>query len=208
MKKLLLIALFFLCFSGFSQDINQEKYEKALLTLKSDPSNSTARGTLESLIVKNKIYDTEETNYAIVNAYLERGRVTHYINDYINRLIELKPNNNDYRLIRVRCNMTSMSDTDDFNKAIDDLKFMISNGGDTAIINMNLGMAYTELGRLTPKSTNQASLKEYYSKIIENYTNAIASYKRALEIDSTADVKFKIKMLEKDIEELKTESGL
>lgn len=218
MKKFLLILLL-LPTLLWAQEADQLKYEKALQTLKADPSNRTARNSLEILVQKDE-FNTEDAHFAIVNSYLERMGPTHYINSHIERLIQLDPNNNDYRFIRVRCNMLSSSGLDNLKKAIDDMNFMIDNGANTATVNTKLGIAYAEFARLLPKPIKpdtfkdenpeyDKKLKDYYDMVIENYSNAVESYKKAIEIDSKLNdkLKFEIKKVETSISELKAESS-
>ena len=153
---------------------------------------------------------------------LEDGHVAYKIDSKISAAIELDSLNLEYRWVRVRNNLKSNAQESALEQAVKDLEFIIANGGGTANVFGNLGLAHQELDLLykyrKPKESNSfkdddnsEAMKTYYKFLFENATKSLNAYKKAIEIKPEAEanlnsrlqtMKQKIVEYEKKITEL------
>lgn len=171
--------------------------------------------------VNSTAQKTEIDYFNEAKARLERSGASHLVKSDINKALEFNSENTEYRWIRVRCNMTSSSSSDDFKQAIEDINFILSKEKPSAKLFANLGLAHKELGgeiyRYKKAKTNDGFsddnseyIKEqslYFQEAIDNYQKAIIAYNNAIEIDESIKEKlnFEIMSCNKDIEKIKIE---
>lgn len=161
--------------------------------LKENPNDFSATRTLEKLLKKQP--NDEEMNYLVANSYLQDSP-SHIVQKYISKAIKANPGNLDYRWIRVRCKMMSYSNLDDYELAVQDLNFMITNGAKSAKIYAYLSAAEREMGdawRYKAVSQNNGWKDDNGKQVSEkkqNETKALEHYKKAKE---AADIAVKMK---------------
>lgn len=128
---------------------------------------------------------------------LDDGDVQYKIESKISAAIDLDSLNLDYRWVRARNNLKSISGEKEFKSAIKDLEFMIANGGGTSNVYGNLGLAYQELEKFLkynkPKESksfrdedNSEEMKAYYKILLENATKSLKAYQNAIEVKPEA----------------------
>jgi len=198
---------------------NDSKYDNAISILKENPTDFKAIRELEKLVELDK-YNTEETNFLLAKSLLEKNGANHYVHTYITKAISFNQNNNEYRWIRTRCNLTSSSNGDDFSQAISDLTLMTENGAESAKVYANLGLAHQELADYTYRyekaekndsftDDNSKYIKEQtkiYNKAITNYKDSIKAFRKSIEIgyENTSKLEYKIKDCESYIVEVQS----
>lgn len=195
------------------------RYDSAISILKENPTDFKAIGELEKLVELDR-YNTEETNFLLAKSLLEKNGANHYVHTYITKAISFNPNNNEYRWIRTRCNLTSSSTGEDFTQAITDLTFMTENGAESAKVYANLGLANQELADYIYRyekaekndsytDDNSKYIKEQteiYNKAITNYKDAIKAFRKSIEsgYENASKLEYRIKDCESYIAELQT----
>lgn len=174
------------------------------------------------LLSVNSIAQKTEIDYFnAAKARLERSGASHLVKSDINKAIEFNSDNTEYRWIRVRCNMTSSSSSDNFKQAIEDINFILSKETPSAKLFSNLGLAYKELGgniyrykKAKPNDgfsdDNSEYIKQqslYFQEAIDSYEQAIIAYNNAIEINESLKEKlnFEIVSCNEDIEKIKIE---
>lgn len=153
MKK----TFFFLLISvfGFSQTVQEAKtlFEK-------DSESYQAKQILEKVIAKDP--NNAEAYYETAKYYLGKSMYS-YVRKNIEKAVELSPETIDYRWIRANTIAEN-----DFQKGIDDLQFMISNGVETGKVYFLLGKLNYEFAR---KLKYNPQLKKDYGYSDKNTEN-------------------------------------
>ncbi|SHG33210.1 hypothetical protein [Flavobacterium johnsoniae] len=157
------------------------------------------------------------------NKALEKGM---YTKAYENatKAIELNEYNNDARWLRIQSLMTSNATGVNFEKAIADLNFIISNNGASSKIYNALGVAESELAsdiyRFKKAKENDSfsddntsfirEQKEYFNEAIMHYENAKKAFKNSADINPEAkdELKYKIQDSDRSIKAIKEEISL
>ena len=175
MKKL----LFTLLLSGFAFS---QTVQEAKTLLNQDPESYQGKLILEKVISKEP--KNTDAYYETAKYYLGKNMYS-YVRENIEKAVELSPESVDYRWIRAN------SVKDDFQKGIDDLNYMISNGVQTGKVSFLLGKLNYEYAR---KLKYQPELKNdygYSDKNAENEKILAANNTKVKELLNQAKTAFK-----------------
>ena len=175
MKKL----LFTLLLSGFAFS---QTVQEAKTLLNQDPESYQGKLILEKVISKEP--KNADAYYETAKYYLGKNMYS-YVRENIEKAVELSPESVDYRWIRAN------SVKDDFQKGIDDLNYMISNGVQTGKVSFLLGKLNYEYAR---KLKYQPELKNdygYSDKNAENEKILAANNTKVKELLNQAKTAFK-----------------
>ncbi len=113
------------------------------------------------------------------------------------KAIELEPNNQETRWIRIKASMTSASKADDYKTAIADLEFLLSAGDQSEKVYKSLGLANQNYAVILQQdfSDNKSA--------INHYLKAKEAYEKAKNISGNSDYAYDIK----DVSELLNEAN-
>lgn len=178
--------------------------------------------SLSLLIGINSIAQKTEIDYFnSAKERLENSGPSHVVKSDINKAIEFNSENTEYRWIRVRCNMTSSSSSDNFKQAIEDINFILTKETPSAKLFSNLGLSHKELGgniyRYKKAKSNDGFSDDnseyikqqtlYFQEAIDNFEQAIIAYNKAIEINESIKEKLDYEILscKEDIEKIKIE---
>lgn len=192
MKSLLLLfSLSIFCFG-------QTKESDLSLTYKNALNNITLSSVSElERLVKLEDFNTVEANKAIAFYYYEKSGASHVVESYLDKVLLLNPNDLESRWVRVKCNMNTNSNLNDFEKATEDLIYITNNGGASAKVYANLGLVYQKIAKIwemTPveaKSTyqddNSADVikKQNLAKAVQSLKDSNIYYLKSVEINDT-----------------------
>ena len=119
-----------------------QQLDKAISTLKQDPSNYKATQVIEKILKDDS--ENEELNYLVANSYLQKSP-SWKVKKHIEKAIDANPNKEEYRYIRVRCNMMMDADASSYREALEDIHFIQKSSGDTGQLYAYEAVAEREL---------------------------------------------------------------
>lgn len=125
-----------------------------------------------------------------------------------NKALELQPNSVDAKWLKVRASLTTGLTEEQLNVIIQDLDFIVGNGGATAKAYNAIGVAESELGSTIYRwkkakegnglsDDNTAYIKEqtgYYNEALMHYEKAVTAFNEAIKINPQEEQSYKYKI--------------
>lgn len=185
MKNLLIITLLLSSFLSFAQFGGLAKKKEAPKT-----------GTFKSATKAGEPEKTDVYYFEQANAEIDkRGSYNNVVFENINKAIEINPDNENYRVIRALCLLSSKTQEHKLLAALDDLNFALSKEPTPKAYN-TLALVHFELAEVVYKGEKD--------KQITHYKTAIDAYKKMSELspDKLEKISYKIKEIDNKLSEL------